>query len=578
MSTFPLSDQEARIWLRIVGLSEDEVSRVNSSLEYHKERLQSITIQIDSVVDPIPGSEEFRTTFCGLPFRRRRKVGRKRKNEPTRLPGALVMSEEATAKSIANLRSLLSPIRRLPPEILTEIFQYCLPPDKFIRPSPYEAPLLLTHVCSAWRNACLANPLLWRSLEITNGTGTLDMNHRRNVSALTHMWFSRAGTCPLSFSVEDDNIWVQRVMSTLGNLDHRFRHLKINIPQSAGLQFEPDRNYSALETFEIFTPQGLEDFQVATLSSSLLMNAPKLREFIWNNGAHLPPSHIRMHWGNLTRLTLNTSINIDQCLMIMSKLERVTHLTFHNICLSNPSVSHLNVTLPELTSFIVCADYNISRIFEEVTIPKLNELILNLRYWPNRSITNFLRRSRCPLQSLNLYFPPLTESDLIECLQIVQSTLKEFTVQSNPGMYSVTDNIIDRLTDTGVGEVLCPNLSVMALYDCISCSPGRFANMVRSRLRPLPTIPSDSDVPGSTHIRRFQRVVPLRVIEMYDGEVELHQLKELRALGLVLKMYSLDGLAIEMSQEDIERLRAFMEEGLVLRVYEPTTGHFGPIE
>ncbi|KAH9481742.1 hypothetical protein JR316_0006269 [Psilocybe cubensis] len=572
MSTLPLSDQEARIWLRIIGLSEDELSRVNSSLEYHKERLQSITIQIDSVLDPVPGSEQFTTAFCGLPLRRRKRIGSKAKDDkPGRLPGALVKSEEATTKSIANLRSLLSPIRRLPPEILTEIFEYCLPSDKFIRASPYEAPLLLTHVCSAWRNACIANPLLWRSLEIANDCFVLDNVHCRNASSLTHMWFSRAGACPLSLSVEDDNICSERVMWIISSYGHRFQHLRINIPQPVTLQFGNANGYTSLETFEIITPYGLEDFQIAALCNSVLMTAPRLREFSWNNSAHFPPSPLRMHWGNLTRLSLNTSVHVDQCLMIMSKLERITHLTFHNICLSNPTLSNLKIHLPELTSFIICGDYNISRIFEEATTPKLNELILNLRYWPGRAVTDFLRRSRCPLQSLNLYFPPLTESDLLECLQIVQGTLKEFTVQSNPGMYSVTDDILDRLTDTGVGQVLCPHLSVIALYDCISCSPGRFAKMVRSRLQPFPTSPNSV-------ICAQKRVVPLRVIEMYDGEAELHQLKDLRPLGLVLKMYTLDGFALEMAPEDIERLRIFKEEGLVLRVYEPSTGHFGPVE
>ena len=71
-------------------------------------------------------------------------------------------------------------------------------------------------------------------------------------------------------------------------------------------------------------------------------------------------------------------------------------------------------------------------------------------------------------------------------------------------------------------------------------------------------------------------MVPLRVIEMYDNEAERQELKPLRSLGLILKLYSTyNQQEIRMEPEELERLRRVREEGLILRVYSSETGHFG---
>ncbi|ESK83801.1 hypothetical protein Moror_13556 [Moniliophthora roreri MCA 2997] len=48
-------------------------------------------------------------------------------------------------------RSLLSPIRRVPTDILREIFVRCAPEDYLPTSDLREAPLLLTGICRSWR-------------------------------------------------------------------------------------------------------------------------------------------------------------------------------------------------------------------------------------------------------------------------------------------------------------------------------------------------------------------------------------------------------------------------------------------
>ncbi|KAJ7144307.1 hypothetical protein C8R44DRAFT_657769, partial [Mycena epipterygia] len=68
-------------------------------------------------------------------------------------------------ESLRCLRKVLSPLRRFPPEILGEIFQYCcqnsIATEGYSITDPLEAPLLLGHICSFWRTVSHNTPRLW---------------------------------------------------------------------------------------------------------------------------------------------------------------------------------------------------------------------------------------------------------------------------------------------------------------------------------------------------------------------------------------------------------------------------------
>lgn len=61
---------------------------------------------------------------------------------------SLRMQRDQTHITLETHRALLSPIRRLPSEVLSEIFLHCLPKDKFVQASVAACPLLLAQVSS----------------------------------------------------------------------------------------------------------------------------------------------------------------------------------------------------------------------------------------------------------------------------------------------------------------------------------------------------------------------------------------------------------------------------------------------
>ncbi|KAE9400643.1 hypothetical protein BT96DRAFT_818902, partial [Gymnopus androsaceus JB14] len=74
---------------------------------------------------------------------------------------ALATRRSTIRSFIRSHNALLSPMRRLPAEVLSEIFFHCLPTDRNPVRSIKEAPLLFTRVCSRWRSIALESPRLW---------------------------------------------------------------------------------------------------------------------------------------------------------------------------------------------------------------------------------------------------------------------------------------------------------------------------------------------------------------------------------------------------------------------------------
>ncbi|KAK0491700.1 hypothetical protein EDD18DRAFT_1080433, partial [Armillaria luteobubalina] len=66
----------------------------------------------------------------------------------------------------ANAKNILSPSRRLPTKVLTEIFIRCLPLyDPGGSPlDPRAFPWRLSHVCRKWREVAIGTPKLWSSI------------------------------------------------------------------------------------------------------------------------------------------------------------------------------------------------------------------------------------------------------------------------------------------------------------------------------------------------------------------------------------------------------------------------------
>ncbi|KAJ6582068.1 hypothetical protein B0H19DRAFT_1252209 [Mycena capillaripes] len=79
------------------------------------------------------------------------------------LIGQLSEKRDQLNNFIAPHLALILPTRRLPVDVVAEVFAACLPANRNAIMSSAEAPLLLCHVCRAWRSLALSIPRLWAS-------------------------------------------------------------------------------------------------------------------------------------------------------------------------------------------------------------------------------------------------------------------------------------------------------------------------------------------------------------------------------------------------------------------------------
>ncbi|KAJ7479494.1 hypothetical protein FB451DRAFT_1239102, partial [Mycena latifolia] len=134
-------------------------------------------------------------------------------------------------------RALLSPIRRVPLDIMQEIFLACIPTHRNCVMSAKEAPVLLGRICSAWRAISLATPRLWSKIHIA-------VPHEESGTKLSlcldtaKTWLDRSGECPLSISTHGThNYPVSYTMASLLPpillpLAFRWEHISLTLPTS----------------------------------------------------------------------------------------------------------------------------------------------------------------------------------------------------------------------------------------------------------------------------------------------------------------------------------------------------------
>ncbi|KAJ2919834.1 hypothetical protein MD484_g604, partial [Candolleomyces efflorescens] len=144
-------------------------------------------------------------------------------------------------------RAIISLIRRLPDDILREIFVYCLPPNRTAGMCATEPPLLLAHVCERWRRVAMSTPRLWSSLRIPAyreeaqvSEGKLDLRKQRIMQ-----WIDRTGSVPLSLSFtlppisDGSNFYLRRrsndmkrLFSLLSSTFSRWKKLEVFLDES----------------------------------------------------------------------------------------------------------------------------------------------------------------------------------------------------------------------------------------------------------------------------------------------------------------------------------------------------------
>lgn len=163
--------------------------------------------------------------------------------------------------------ALLSPVRRLPDDVVREVFIATLPSSRNPAISSDEGPLLLCGICNSWRAVALTTPRQWASIHIVIPAAS-------KLEALVNLvstWFERSGTVPLEISMVYSKIWdpepdrdtdscdVAPLLSTLAAASRRWRNLQPILP-----------NPGADSIFASLSPEDVPLLQTMTLCNTRL--------------------------------------------------------------------------------------------------------------------------------------------------------------------------------------------------------------------------------------------------------------------------------------------------------------------
>lgn len=108
---------------------------------------------------------------------------------------------DAIQRVVDSHRALLSPVHRMPTEILQRIFSFCPHSKRNPVMHPSEAPLLLICISQRWRTVAMGTPELWSSIHIVGSQASgpimaLDAN-----AECVMDWLDRSGELPLNISL-----------------------------------------------------------------------------------------------------------------------------------------------------------------------------------------------------------------------------------------------------------------------------------------------------------------------------------------------------------------------------------------
>jgi hypothetical protein len=113
----------------------------------------------------------------------------------------LQLERERILAASGSHKSLLSPLRRIFPELLQYIFTLCLPRNRNPVMHRSEAPLLFGRVCRGWRALAYGTAILWSSIHVVVPTSRKEPRDWRVLLDGMKAWLARSSPAPLRISI-----------------------------------------------------------------------------------------------------------------------------------------------------------------------------------------------------------------------------------------------------------------------------------------------------------------------------------------------------------------------------------------
>ncbi|KAJ7784613.1 hypothetical protein B0H16DRAFT_1877035 [Mycena metata] len=405
----------------------------------------------------------------------------------------------AAKKRIRQHHAVLATVRRMPPELLCEIFAWTLL-DASANAAKAKPPWYLGHVCQSWRHAAVSHPALWASIVIdcampTDDTLLLPAKAIRLLSR-TEVQLLRSGDVDLDIRLLNVGSNVNpRIVDMVLPHCRRWRSLTFSVQRNTECALHwlrpVDGRLDRLETLR------LVDAEKAVIPD-IFSTAPNLRKVFLNNwqfSRHSPT--IVIPWGQITHYhgydTLERQLNI---LRSAPNLVECAVSSRHNFNDEDPPHGN-QIVLPCLHRLRMEPADTLAHI----TAPSVQEVSLRLFNPLAPLLLPSIQRSSCTITKLVVQ-STITASDLVSALKGLP--LLSYLLLENRD-YSRTDSPeYVSLFRAMASADICPNLTSFVYGFRFKATNSKYLDslfkMVRSRFGPNLNYPHH---PG--YVRIFHR-------------------------------------------------------------------------
>ncbi|TFK45138.1 hypothetical protein BDQ12DRAFT_708886 [Crucibulum laeve] len=458
-------------------------------------------------------------------------------------------------------RALLTPARRLYPELIAEIFQHCSKGaerkrlhdilDSF---DPRQGPLLLAHICSEWRSVALSTPNLWTLIRV------VIRRPRPAQLSLVEMWLSHSRELPLTIGIMERKPGAQpptypsvdwsnnQALAGLVRESRRWETVQLMFPPSTvtwGSFATIKNNVPLLRSLTLNVSRGMYSSNVVL---DLFENTPRLKHLALDYA--FPLSIVKVPCAQLMSLELSvhrqSPTSINWCLEALYKIPILRECVLHCGAFEPWHPFPMKVEHAFLRKLSIFAEPlrdggfgdGLRSLFVRMTLPNLRSLTVqstsNARDWDHEPFVDFLSRSP-HLEELTLKCDT-DVGDLAEALRETPNVHRLIVHCRSRGL----DNLLRQLA--GADEVYnAPNfltkLSSLELVDLDGTAlPSFFIDMLKNR------------APARTHGRSPLQSVTLECPQASQLLTDRNtlQLIELGSNNLDLRIKQQSGMVLTM--------------------------------
>ncbi|KAJ7024794.1 hypothetical protein C8F04DRAFT_152410 [Mycena alexandri] len=183
---------------------------------------------------------------------------------------------------ITDNRRAIAPIRRLPTELLSEIFSHCVERDAYDWDPTVNQEWILVQVSRSWRAVLISMPRIWSRIFISNAFPPKNVN----LKAALLLQLERSAQFPLTIDFDFEVASAEQrisVLEALFSARDRWQHVNIHLREADFLHFRSDAAFPKLTTLGLSIHSSMDECAF----DSIFQATPALQELHYNGQTNI---------------------------------------------------------------------------------------------------------------------------------------------------------------------------------------------------------------------------------------------------------------------------------------------------